>query len=289
MQTDQQKYEKNGSQGLAQTIDWVVVLVITYLGSSLWHGSFDFSEWFVSEESGIFGFGVFAAITVISLVLVALPVLIFSKTIGMRITSSRVATVTGARVNIFQALVWWFVYSGEWIFNERIRNAIGLEFQTIVSPAVRRRGQVRVTYDDDAQAAYLYFAENRTTVHGYTAPCESAELFPDLIVDFDNDNRLMGIEHLSPSSGLHSDLFGPGSSDIVIDPIVEYSQASDHMSVMFTSRFNKDYSKTSYCEDGEGSPQIEYLLNLDSALVGIGVPNASRHLPIAFFDQHSVR
>ena len=66
---------------------------------------------------------------------------------------------------------------------------------------------IRVTYDQKANAAYIYFTEareNSKVSHMY--PCDPVEVGGMINIDFDENGRLVGIEVLAASSKLPQDL-----------------------------------------------------------------------------------
>lgn len=56
---------------------------------------------------------------------------------------------------------------------------------------------MKVTYDKEADAMYVYFEEPRAGSAKYTVA-----LNDDIIVDFDKDKKIIGIEILSASQNL---------------------------------------------------------------------------------------
>ncbi len=61
---------------------------------------------------------------------------------------------------------------------------------------------MKITYDKQADAAYIYLLENDHIVSGWvkkTYPCDSTELTAMINLDFDNDDKLGGIEVLDAS------------------------------------------------------------------------------------------
>jgi uncharacterized protein YuzE len=62
---------------------------------------------------------------------------------------------------------------------------------------------VRVTYDETANAAYIYLAEPRARVpSARTYPCDPVDVDGMINLDFDGQGRLVGIEVLAASSKL---------------------------------------------------------------------------------------
>ena len=62
------------------------------------------------------------------------------------------------------------------------------------------RHPIKISYDPEVDAAYLYLSEDAH--HGFTYPFVIPDIAGDIILDFDLDNRLMGIEVLSASNVL---------------------------------------------------------------------------------------
>lgn len=69
---------------------------------------------------------------------------------------------------------------------------------------------VRVTYDQEADAAYVYLADEPALGwrHGETVPLDSGPNNRMVNVDFDDDGRLMGIEVLGARALLSEKLLG---------------------------------------------------------------------------------
>ena len=62
---------------------------------------------------------------------------------------------------------------------------------------------VRVTYDQKANAAYIYFADPaRRSKVARMYPCDPVEVGGMINLDFDEDGRLLGVEVLAASSKL---------------------------------------------------------------------------------------
>ncbi|MGW2865998.1 DUF2283 domain-containing protein [Streptomyces sp. NPDC001205] len=62
---------------------------------------------------------------------------------------------------------------------------------------------VRVTYDKTADAAYVYFTELQATAKAARMyPCDPAAVGGMINLDFDEQDRLIGIEVLAASSKL---------------------------------------------------------------------------------------
>lgn len=63
---------------------------------------------------------------------------------------------------------------------------------------------LRVTYDSEANAAYIYLAEEPPTGwrHGKTVPLDPNEVGGMINLDLDEDGRLMGLEVLGARSVL---------------------------------------------------------------------------------------
>jgi uncharacterized protein YuzE len=78
---------------------------------------------------------------------------------------------------------------------------------------------IRVTYDQKANAAYIYFADPQARPEvARMYPCDPAEVGGMINLDFDEDGRLVGIEVLAASSKLPGYLLGvaeqPGVGDV---------------------------------------------------------------------------
>lgn len=56
---------------------------------------------------------------------------------------------------------------------------------------------MRVTYDPEANAAYIYLVEIGVGGVAESAPCEAELAAGDVIADFDSEGRLLGIEVLN--------------------------------------------------------------------------------------------
>lgn len=62
---------------------------------------------------------------------------------------------------------------------------------------------VRVTYDSEANAAYIYFTDPQAHPKvARTYPCDPVEVGGMINVDFDENGRIVGIEVLAASSKL---------------------------------------------------------------------------------------
>ncbi|MFG2632030.1 DUF2283 domain-containing protein [Streptomyces sp. NPDC048473] len=62
---------------------------------------------------------------------------------------------------------------------------------------------IRVTYDQKANAAYIYFADPQARPKvARMYPCDPVEVGGMINLDFDEDGRLVGIEVLAASSKL---------------------------------------------------------------------------------------
>ncbi|MYQ82439.1 MULTISPECIES: DUF2283 domain-containing protein [unclassified Streptomyces] len=62
---------------------------------------------------------------------------------------------------------------------------------------------VRVTYDQQADAAYVYFTDSQTRQEvSRMYPCDPVEVEGMINLDFDTKGRLVGIEVLAASSKL---------------------------------------------------------------------------------------
>jgi len=67
---------------------------------------------------------------------------------------------------------------------------------------------LRVTYDPEANAAYIYLAEEPPSGwrHGKTVPLDTIEVGGMINLDLDEDGRLMGLEVLDARSVLSDQL-----------------------------------------------------------------------------------
>jgi uncharacterized protein YuzE len=63
--------------------------------------------------------------------------------------------------------------------------------------------EIRVTYDPDANAAYLYLSDPQSPgVSIAMYPCDPAKVGGMINLDFDNEGRLIGVEVLAARSKL---------------------------------------------------------------------------------------
>ena len=62
--------------------------------------------------------------------------------------------------------------------------------------------QVKVTYDPAVDAAYIYLRHSGRGDAAHTVPVEEDEAAGEVILDFDRDGRLIGIEVLGARRGL---------------------------------------------------------------------------------------
>ncbi|GAA4954199.1 DUF2283 domain-containing protein [Actinoplanes utahensis] len=65
--------------------------------------------------------------------------------------------------------------------------------------------RLRITYDEDADAAYIYFQPPGTRVTK-TYPCDPVEVAGMINIDFDATGRLIGLEVLDARAKLASEL-----------------------------------------------------------------------------------
>ncbi|MEU7244917.1 DUF2283 domain-containing protein [Streptomyces sparsogenes] len=66
---------------------------------------------------------------------------------------------------------------------------------------------IRVTYDQKADAAYIYFTDPHTRPKSARMyPCDPAEVGGMINLDFDENGYLVGVEVLAASSKLHQHL-----------------------------------------------------------------------------------
>ncbi len=61
---------------------------------------------------------------------------------------------------------------------------------------------MKITYDKEADAAYIYLQEIKHEGVSWTHPCDSIEVKGMINLDFDNKDILIGIEVLSASKTL---------------------------------------------------------------------------------------
>ena len=62
---------------------------------------------------------------------------------------------------------------------------------------------MRIDYDPDANAAYIYLSEDRYAgVAANTYPCDPIEVGGEINLDFDKDGRLIGVEVLDANKKL---------------------------------------------------------------------------------------
>jgi uncharacterized protein YuzE len=61
---------------------------------------------------------------------------------------------------------------------------------------------MRVTYDPEANAAFIYLVEIRAGEVAESAYCEAASAAGDVIADFNRDGQLLGIEVLNARATL---------------------------------------------------------------------------------------
>jgi uncharacterized protein YuzE len=65
---------------------------------------------------------------------------------------------------------------------------------------------MKLTYDKEANAAYIYLLEDTKLKVAKTYPCDPIEVGGMINLDFDNQGRLMGIEVLDASRMLDDHL-----------------------------------------------------------------------------------
>jgi uncharacterized protein YuzE len=63
-------------------------------------------------------------------------------------------------------------------------------------------GEVRVTYDGQANAAYIYLTGDARPKSARMYPCDPVDVRGMINLDFDDDDRLIGIEVLDARSRL---------------------------------------------------------------------------------------
>lgn len=61
---------------------------------------------------------------------------------------------------------------------------------------------MRITYSKNADAAYIYLTDIKKGGVAKTHPCEVPGIKGEIMLDFDKDGRLVGIEILDASNGL---------------------------------------------------------------------------------------
>ncbi|MEK7616168.1 MAG: DUF2283 domain-containing protein [Patescibacteria group bacterium] len=65
---------------------------------------------------------------------------------------------------------------------------------------------MKITYDKEADAAMIYLQEIKQGGTAWTYPCDPTEIKGMINLDFDKDNRLIGIEVLDASKRLPKEL-----------------------------------------------------------------------------------
>jgi uncharacterized protein YuzE len=65
---------------------------------------------------------------------------------------------------------------------------------------------MRITYDQNVDAAYIYLAEQSPGCVGKTYPCDPLEVNGQINLDFDHSGRLIGVEVLDASRLLPTEL-----------------------------------------------------------------------------------
>lgn len=61
---------------------------------------------------------------------------------------------------------------------------------------------MKITYDKNVDAAYIYLKDIRSGEVAKTYPCDPVEVNGEINLDFDNEGRLLGIEILNASKKL---------------------------------------------------------------------------------------
>jgi uncharacterized protein YuzE len=78
--------------------------------------------------------------------------------------------------------------------------------------AVGQRGEMRITYDSRADAAYIYLVEFEAGAVARTYACDPRVVNGEINLDFSADGRLLGIEILDGSRLLPNSLLGRAAS-----------------------------------------------------------------------------
>ncbi len=65
---------------------------------------------------------------------------------------------------------------------------------------------IKITYDKKADAAYIYFSEFPAEKVARTYPCDPSEVDGMINLDFDENNKFIGIEVMDASKKLSKEL-----------------------------------------------------------------------------------
>ncbi len=143
-----------------------------------------------------------------------------------------------------------------------------------------------VTNGFKTDEAYIYLHREEYGDGGEHFHCDPS-IFPEwILLDFDSEGRLFGVEHLAAQNHLPEELLAKSANDGYkrqVQVEVIYDRNSGIATFWLTRSVNRDQVVKLRCKFMCHDTRVDLILDAERVLVGFEVPDASSRLPAKLF------